>query len=190
MKRAFLLLILALSVRAEEKPYQWNVILRLDDPIFVEASIDSADGASILDQIAMKPAQKPFGFAHAKDGVAFTIDVQPAEGGEYLATFEAKRGETVLQRDEERIPSGHSGSEEDLISVDVNNAELGDFVETLRTVSGREIIVDSAIGKATVTLHAQDIPWIVALRRAVTPLGIVVHVTNDGAIVLLKAPKA
>lgn len=184
-----LVLLLAVSARAEEKLYKWNVVLRLDeDPMLVEALIEKTDGVAIWSDVSLKPPSQPFSLAGEKNGVGFTIDVKPAANGDYVATFEAKRGDEVLQRDEATIPSAKLAPGEDLITVDVVDADLHDFLATMRSLSGRKIIVDPKIEGGTVTLKAEDIPWKTALQRAITPLGIIMNESDD-AIVLLKLPK-
>ncbi|HEX2834726.1 MAG TPA: hypothetical protein VHW00_17065 [Thermoanaerobaculia bacterium] len=191
MKRLLLssVLLLALSARADGKPYQWNVVLHLDeDPMLVEALIEKADGVAIWSDVSLKPPGKPFLLAGAQKDVGFTIDVKPAANGDYVATFEAKRGEDVLQHEEATIPSAKLAPGDDLITVDIVDADLNDFLNTMRTLSGRKIILDPKIEGGRVTLQAEEIPWKTALQRAITPLGILMNESDD-AIVLLKLPK-
>lgn len=93
----------------------------------------------------------------------------------------------IASADEPRNPN--AVADEELITVDINDADLFEFVQSIRTVSGREIHIDPAIKEGKVSLHETDITWSDALRRAIEPLGLIVHTRDDNALVILKSPQ-
>jgi type II secretory pathway component HofQ len=170
----------------QKPPYRFNVIIRSGEPMFVNAIVNDDHETALMDANATAASDQTVTFTSKRGGVAFTIVVKPALNGDYLATFDAKCGEAVLQHEEKTVPTGsHPVAAGELVTVNVTDADLADVLRTFETLTGKTITVEPSVhGK--VTLHVEDTPWYTALTQAVAPLGLLPKMMADGNIVLLR----
>jgi len=180
---------LASFAHAADNPYRYNVVVEYGEPLKVYAMVDGADGKPLMFETADTPSTKPWSVSKTVDGVTFTIRLTPVENadGDWSTMFEAKRGDVVLQHEEKPIPSGRE-HQADLVTIDVTDADFYDFLRAFRALSGRTIRVGSLV-KGTVTLHAEEMPWLTALTQAAAQVGHVPKVLENGEVLLIRAQK-
>jgi hypothetical protein len=190
MKRLLLFAVVAIAVslRADENPYRYNVIVKSGEPKLVNAIVYGAGDAVLMNESSPMSGDQPLTFSKASAGVVFTIRVIPVMNGEVTTTFVAQRGNNVLQREEKTIPSGKLVSEDELITLELKEADLNDVLNTFAQVTGRTFTKEPGV-TGTITIHAASVSWQVALTRAVAPLGLWPRMMEDGSVVLLRMPK-
>jgi protein TonB len=140
----------------------------------VDVTVLAPDGQLVVSSKATTTAGVPVKISTTRESRVYDVTVSPSANGSGMAELAVREGSRSVQHAivpvkplEERT----ARSNQEPITMQLTGANLHDVLQTFGSLTGKRVVVDPNI-QGTVSVYVTDVPWDVALARAIAPLGL------------------
>lgn len=146
-----------------------------------EVSVADGNGATVMDARGAVAPGQPVRLSSTYGSLTYQVEITVETSGRGHATLEVIDGGTVVHRMSRVLvaPADKVVADVRPISLELKDAELHDVLKTFSQLTGLRIEADASLS-GRITAEIKDVPWFVALRQVLGPLGLTFERKGDG----------